>query len=115
LSLPEIGQLVLRIVIATGGRQAKEYSVPAYKFRSDNNRPEGVICPIDLDLRVLASLKDMEAAGIAAQYEWHSAHVGMDQGGDFVLLEIEWPEGTLPHAARPFIERQFVTIEWPPA
>jgi hypothetical protein len=87
--------------------------MPTYTFRSNTNRPEGAIHSVELGLRVLASLKDMELAGIAAQYDWQAAEVGEDENGDYVMLEIIWPAETGFGAAREYIDRHFVTIEYP--
>lgn len=82
-----------------------------YKFRSNTNTPQGAIHPVDLELRVLASLDDAAEAGIAVRFDWHSAEIGIDSGGDYVVLSVEWPDGISPGDARSFIDRHFVTIE----
>jgi len=82
-----------------------------YKFRSNTNTPQGAIHPVDLEHRVLASLEDTVESGIAVRFDWHSADVGIDSGGDYVVLSVEWPSGMSFGDARPFIDRHFVTIE----
>jgi hypothetical protein len=55
----------------------------------------------------------MEEAGIVARYDWHGAHIGTDDRGDFVVLEIEWHGEPIFNVARQYIDQQFVTVEWP--
>lgn len=85
--------------------------MPTYTFRSNVNTPQGALSLVDLDLRVLASLNDAEAAGIAARYDWATADVGIDEVGDYVRLDIEWPDGLSQGEARQYIDRHFVTVE----
>lgn len=84
--------------------------MPNYLYRSNNNTPEGALHEVDLCLRVLASLQDAEADGIAVRYDWHAAEVGQDELGDFVALNVEWPADLGFGAARKYIDRHFVTV-----
>lgn len=86
--------------------------MPTYKFRSGVDSPHGAIHPVGLDLRVLASLQDAEAAGILVQYDWSQADIGADSLGDYVVLEIDWPEPAFG-VARQYIDAHSVTVEWP--
>ncbi len=81
-----------------------------YTFRSNNGTPQGAIHPLDLDQRVLSSLQDAEADGIDLHYDWTTAEVGRDAIGDFVVIEIEWPDGLGYGEARSYIDRHFVTV-----
>ncbi len=85
--------------------------MPRYTFRSNLNTPLGAIHPVDLDLRVLASLRDAAEGGIEARYDWHDAEIGTDEMGDYVVLVIEWPDEARFGTARQYINQHFVTIE----
>ena len=86
--------------------------MPQYTFRANVNTLQGALHLADLDQRVLASLEDAEADGIAVVYDWHSAEIGQDDAGDFVKLSIEWPNDLRFGDARRFIDRHSVTVDW---
>ena len=85
--------------------------MPQYTFRGNANTLQGALHSVDLDLRVLASLEDAEAAGIAVVYDWNSAEFGRDDAGDFVKLSIEWPNDLSFGDARQYIDRHSVTVD----
>lgn len=85
--------------------------MPQYKFRANENTPQGALHPVDLEHRVLASLEDAKHAGIHAAFDWLTAEVGEDDKGVYVVLDVTWPEGTGFAAARSYIDKHFVTIE----
>lgn len=85
--------------------------MPQYTFRTNANTLQGALNTADLDLRVLASLKDAEAGGIGVVYDWQSAEIGQDNAGDFVKLSIEWPNDLKLGDARQYIDRQSVTVD----